>query len=337
MAENTDNTRTQHSKISLILKGAAMGIAEVIPGVSGGTIAFITGIYEDLIDTISGVDQNTVWDILKLRFSTLWESLNGPFLLYLIIGMVGGILTGVFGVTKLLENYPEALWALFFGLIIASIPLMFSQMQNRKLVHAIPFIIAAAIAYVITSISPAAGSTNLAYIFLAGVIAISAFVLPGISGSFILLLMGLYTVVIPTIKSFLESPELSELLLISVFALGCLTGLALFSRIVSAAFKNYHDTTIAIMSGFMFGSLNKIWPWRNPSLILNKETNAFTPIDATNINSFSSSDEHIKIVKETNVLPMDYFSDPCIIYVIAAFVVGIMLVGGLSLMQKSRI
>ncbi len=332
--ENMNKTTTQHSKISLILKGAAMGIAEVIPGVSGGTIAFITGIYQDLIDTISGVDQNTISDVLKLKFSKLWVSLNGPFLLYLIIGMVGGILTGVFGVTKLLENYPEALWALFFGLIVASIPLMFSQMKDKKWLHLMPFIIGAAIAYVITSISPAEGSTNLAYIFLAGVIAISAFVLPGISGSFILLLMGLYTVVIPTIKSFLESPELSELLLIAVFALGCLTGLALFSRIVSAAFKNYHDTTIAIMSGFMFGSLNKIWPWRNPSLILNKDTNAFTPIDATNINNFSTTDEHIKIVKESNVLPMDYFSEPCTVYVVVAFVLGLLLVWGLYSMQK---
>jgi len=337
MEENMSKPRTHHSKISLILKGAAMGIAEVIPGVSGGTIAFITGIYEDLIDTISGVDQNTVWDILKLRFSNVWVSLNGPFLLYLIIGMVGGILAGVFGVTKLLENYPEALWALFFGLIIASIPLMFSQMQNRKWGHAIPFIIGAAIAYLITSISPAAGSTNMAYIFLAGVIAISAFVLPGISGSFILLLMGLYTVVIPTIKAFLESPELSELLLISVFALGCLTGLAFFSRIVSAAFKNYHDITITVMSGFMFGSLNKIWPWRNPTAILNKDTSVISPIDSNNISTFSITDKNIKIVKEINVLPSDYFSDPCTVYVIAAFVVGIMLVGGLYFMQKSRI
>ena len=329
-----NKTTTQHSKISLILKGAAMGIAEVIPGVSGGTIAFITGIYQDLIDTISGVDQNTIWDILKFRISKLWESLNGPFLLYLIIGMVGGILVGVFGVTKLLETYPEVLWALFFGLIVASIPLMFSQMHNKKWGYLIPFIVGALAAYAITSVSPAEGSTHLAYIFLAGTIAISAFVLPGISGSFILLLMGLYTVIIPTIRSFLESPELSELLIIGVFALGCLTGLAVFSRIVSAAFKNYHDTTIAIMSGFMFGSLNKIWPWRNPTSILNKETNVFTTIDATNINSFSSSDEHIKIVKESNVLPADYFSDPCTIYVLLAFIVGIAIVGALSYSQK---
>lgn len=336
MDENMNKTPTQHSKISLILKGAAMGIAEVIPGVSGGTIAFITGIYQDLIDTISGVDQNTISDIIKFRFSKVWTSLNGPFLLYLIIGMVGGIIAGIFGVTKLLDNYPEALWALFFGLIVASIPLMFSQMHKRKWLHLIPFVVGAFIAFLITSVSPAEGSSSLVYIFIAGVIAISAFVLPGVSGSFILLLMGLYTVIIPTIKAFLESPELSELLVIAVFALGCLTGLALFSRIVSAAFKNYHDTTIAVMSGFMFGSLNKIWPWRNPTLILNKETNAFTPIDASNINSFSIADENIKIVKESNVLPMDYFSEPFTLYVIVAFVLGVLLVWALSSFQNKE-
>jgi putative membrane protein len=333
MEESTKMHKGGHSKISLVLKGAAMGIAEVIPGVSGGTIAFITGIYEDLIGSISSVDQHVISDIFKLRIINVWKAINGPFLLNLIIGMILGLLIGIVGVTKLLHSQPEILWALFFGLIVASIPLMLSKIEKKSFINLIPFIVSALAAFLITSISPAEGSTNLLYIFIAGMIAISAFVLPGISGSFILLLMGLYTVVIPTIKSFFESPEFSEFILLGVFAVGCLTGLALFSRVVSAAFKNYHDITIAIMSGFMFGSLNKIWPWRNPTVLLNKTDQSLIPVDADNIQTINILADDIKVIKETNVFPDTYFSDPQTTYVIIAFFVGLAIVGGLGMIQ----
>ena len=336
MDESTSTSKGGFFKISLMLKGAAMGVAEVIPGVSGGTIAFITGIYEDLINSIKSVDQYVISDILKFRISKVWKAVNGPFLLNLIIGMVIGLLAGIVGVTKLLHSEPEILWALFFGLIVGSIPLMFSIIKKKSAFNVIPFIVSAIAAYLITSISPAEGSTNLFYIFIAGIIAISAFVLPGISGSFILLLMGLYTVIIPTIKSFLESPELSEFILLSVFALGCLIGLALFSRLVSAAFKNYHDLTIAIMSGFMFGSLNKIWPWRNPTEILNKSDQSVTLVNDSNISTIDVMADDIKIIDESNVLPEAYFSDPQTTYVIIAFIVGILIVAGLAIVQKKK-
>lgn len=329
-----DENTTNHSKIGLILRGAAMGIAEVIPGVSGGTIAFITGIYQDLIKSVSSVDHTTVVDLFKFRIAKIWNIVNGPFLLYLIIGMVVGVITGVFGVTKLLESSPEILWGLFFGLIVASIPLMFGQMKNRSLMHVIPFIICAGIAYVITSISPAESSSNYLYIFFAGVIAISAFVLPGISGSFILLLMGLYTVIIPTIKSFLESPSTEEFIVLAVFGLGCIVGLAIFSRIVSAAFKNYNDITIAAMTGFMFGSLNKIWPWRNPDIILDKDSGRL--IEGESIQTYLNTDVHdgYKIIQESNVFPNGYHHDPTTVFVVVAFTIGILLIGGMYYMQK---
>lgn len=322
------------SKLGLVLRGMAMGIAEVIPGVSGGTIAFITGIYKSLLDTIKAFDHHALKDLTQFKWEALWKRINGPFILFVISGMVAGILIGVFGVTHLLETYPEALWALFFGLIIASIPMMFSQMDQRKLIHIFPFVIGAAFAYLITSISPAVGSTNYLYIFFAGVVAISALVLPGISGSFILLLLGLYTVIVPTIKTFLESPSLSEFILLAVFGLGCITGLVLFSRIVSKAFEKYHDTTIALMCGFMLGSLNKIWPWRNVTSIMNKENGIVTAIESNQLGDFDLKADNIKIYTETNVLPSDYFSDPQVGLVIAGFVVGILLIATLTLKSK---
>jgi putative membrane protein len=334
MVKYMDENTTNHSKVGLILRGAAMGVAEVIPGVSGGTIAFITGIYQDLIKSVSSVDHTTVADLFRFRISKIWNEINGPFLLYLIIGMVIGVISGVFGVTKLLESSPEILWGFFFGLIVASIPLMFGQMKNRTMVHVIPFLICAIIAYMVTSISPAESSSNYLYIFFAGMIAISAFVLPGISGSFILLLMGLYTVIIPTIKSFLESPSNEEFIILTVFGLGCVAGLAVFSRIVSAAFKNYHDITIAAMTGFMFGSLNKIWPWRNPDILLDKDSGQY--IEGESIQAYLNSATHdgFKIIRESNILPNGYHSDPITGYVIVAFILGLFIVGGMYFIQK---
>lgn len=209
-------------------------------------------------------------------------------------------------------------------------------MKDRNWIHLVPFIIGAVVAYALTSLSPAEGSTNYLYVFFAGVIAISALVLPGISGSFILLLLGLYTIIIPTIKSFLKSPELSEFMMLGVFGLGCLTGLIVFSRIVSAAFEKFHDGTIAIMSGFMLGSLNKIWPWRNPELVLNKDTGAKTIIDANNISSFNASEEAIKILDEANVMPEGYYGNPRVGLVLAAFVIGLILIYLLYLSQSKK-
>jgi len=250
-----------------------------------------------------------------------------------------GALAGIFGISYFLENYPEVLWSLFFGLILASVPLMLTQIKSRSSVVIVLFVLGSVIAYGITSLSPSQGSTNYLYVYIAGAIAISALVLPGISGSFMLLLMGLYTTIIPTMKEFLQSPELSEFILLAVFGLGCLTGLTLFSRLVSAAFEKYHDPTIALMSGFMFGSLNKIWPWRNPQTLLDKETGAFIDVDSSNYGNYDLLSENIKIVKESNVFPSSYFYDARSTMVLLAFLVGLFLIYLLyktDLMSKSN-
>ena len=145
-----------------------------------------------------------------------------------------------------------------------------------------------------------------------------------------LLLLGLYTTIIPTIKEFLKSPELSEFMLLAVFGLGCLTGLILFSRFVSAAFERYQDLTIALLSGFMLGSLNKIWPWRNPVLLLDKETNALLEVNSTNYPEYNLMSENIKVLKEQNVFPSSYFYEARTLLVVAAFIFGLLLIFLLS-------
>jgi len=316
----------EFTKLGLVLRGMAMGIAEVIPGVSGGTIAFITGIYKTLIDTIKAVDPSLIGSALRFRVGEVWQKLNGPFLLWLLVGMLGGILIGVFGVTYLLEAYPEVLWAFFFGLILASIPYMLSQLKSRNASVVIFFLVGAIIAYGITSLTPTQGSLNYAYIFMAGAIAISALVLPGISGSFMLLIMGLYTTIIPMLKSFLTSPNISDFMLLAVFGLGCLTGLVVFSRVISAAFEKYYNPTIALLSGFMLGSLNKIWPWRNPSQLLDKDSGTFISVNGESINNYDLKSETIKIVQESNVMPSEYFYDDRLPFVVVAFVFGLVAV-----------
>ncbi len=320
------------SKLGLVCRGMAMGIAEVIPGVSGGTIAFITGIYKTLIDSIKAVDKEFLTAVTKFRFREAWALINGPFLLWLIIGMATGVIVGVFGVSYVLEAYPEILWSLFFGLILASVPYMLSKLERRSLSSIVLLIVGALIAYGITTIPPSEGSTSLVYLFFGGVIAISALVLPGISGSFILLLMGLYTTVIPTIKSFLESQQLDDFIMLAVFGMGCITGLLVFSRIVSAAFEKYHDATLALLSGFMLGSLNKIWPWRNPTRILNKDTGNILDIGPDRISNFVNQ-EGIKILSEQSVFPANYYTEPQALLCHIAFFIGLIIIFFLSRIQ----
>lgn len=293
------------SNLALALKGMAMGIAEVIPGVSGGTIAFITGIYEQLINTIKtvlGPDWIVAWR--KNGIKDAWKTANGNFILFLMIGMAFGVITGVFGVTFLLENYPVLLWAFFFGLIIASAIYIGQQVNGWGLAEIIGLIAGTIIAYVITIASPAQGTEALWFIFIAGLIAISALILPGISGSFILLLMGMYTIIIPTVKDALKTFAFDKLLVVGVFGLGCLVGLATFSRLLSWTFKHYKNPTLAVLTGFMLGSLNKIWPWRN--------------ILETRVNS---KGEVVPFL-EKSVTPGQFDGEPMIVGVIILMILG---------------
>lgn len=309
-----------------------MGIAEVIPGVSGGTIAFITGIYEDLLMSIKAVDA----DLIRMFFTGKWkacfEKLNGLFLLFLFAGMLLGVVFGIFVVSYFLEFYPEPLWGFFFGLIAASVIYIGRQVQKINLLNVILFIVAAIGTYYITTITPSEGSEFLPLVFLSGAIAICALILPGISGSFILLLLGMYSIIIPNLKSLLSTPNSHSLMIVGVFILGCLTGLMLFSRILTYSFKSHKDLTLSAMTGIMLGSLNKIWPWRNPLSVLDKDTGSI--IDGPALALINTNADHIKIIAEQNVLPAQYSADPMTMITIMALCAGVVFVLGFLFVEK---
>lgn len=302
----------------ILLRGAAMGIAEVIPGVSGGTIAFITGIYARLLSAIRNFDLRLLKLLGSWQFQKAISHIDGAFLLVLVTGMVFGVIGGIFGVTYILETRPDILWGFFFGLILASVWAIGREVSNWDLRIVLLFIGGASLAFFITLLYPLSGSENLLYVFLSGCLAICALILPGISGSFILLLLGMYTVVIPTVKNILIEAKVDDVILIAVFAAGCLAGLLSFSKLLSWLFNNFMHPTLATMTGFMLGSLPKIWPWRNPALWMDEQGLIHEGIPQL--------EEGVRVIRENIVLPADYYRDTTFWQVIIAALLGIVLV-----------
>ncbi|HEX5167531.1 MAG TPA: DUF368 domain-containing protein [Cyclobacteriaceae bacterium] len=241
--------------ILLYLKGLCMGGADVIPGVSGGTIAFITGIYGELLHSIKSIDLEAVRLIRALKLADFWKAINGNFLLAVLAGIVTSIVSLARLMTYLLYHYPIQIWSFFFGLILISSPLILRQVKKWRISIALSFIVGVAAAYFITILSPTQTPEALWFIFIAGCIAICAMILPGISGAFILLLLGKYEFIITALNE-LNIP------VILVFVLGCIIGLLSFSHLLTWILDHYHDLTIALLAGFMIGSLNKVWPWK---------------------------------------------------------------------------
>jgi putative membrane protein len=242
-------------RIALFLKGMGMGAADVIPGVSGGTIAFITGIYEELIDSIKNVHPRLLGIWKNDGFGAFWKALNGNFLLVLFLGIGTSLLTLAHVVSYLLDTYPTYVWSFFFGLILASAWVVGKRVVEWKWNRFLFIAIGIAIAVWITLTTPAQTPETLWFIFLSGMLAICAMILPGISGSFILLLLSKYEYIIQAIKDL-------DLKIIAVFGAGAVIGITSFSRLLSWMFKRYHDLTVALLSGFMIGSLLKVWPYK---------------------------------------------------------------------------
>ncbi len=231
-----------------------MGIAEIIPGVSGGTIAFITGIYEELINSIKSINTNTLKLLVTFKFSAFWKAVNGTFLITLIFGMLTSILVLSRFIVYLLDDHPFKIWGFFFGLIIASGILIFYQIQKIGIAVLLSFVIGLSIASYIALQAPSITPNTNFFIFLSGAIAISAMILPGISGSFILVFLSKYEFILKALNSF-------DTAVISIFLAGCIVGLVTFSRVFSYLFKKYSDVVISVLIGFLGGSLFKIWPF----------------------------------------------------------------------------
>ena len=232
-----------------------MRAADVVPGVSGGTIAFISGIYEELIDSISKVNLKTLGLWKKEGFSAMWSEVNGNFLLSLIVGIGMSIVSLARVIRYLLETQPILIWSFFFGLVLASIIYVAKQIYRWNIGTVLLMISGAVIAYFITTLSPQEAQYSYWYVFLSGALAICAMILPGISGSFILLLLGMYKPVLDAIND-------KELGLLIILMLGAVTGLLSFSKLLKWLFDNFENLTLAVLTGFIVGSLNKIWPWK---------------------------------------------------------------------------
>ena len=243
----------------LFLKGIAMGVANVIPGVSGGTIALITGIYEDLINSLKSFDKIALKHLLKFRITEFINHTN----LFFLIAVFGGSIVSVFSIANLFKflfnNYPLYIWAFFFGLILISIFFVGKRIRTWDKSSVISLIIGTIVAVLFSNISPLNENDNLLFIFFCGVIGVSGMMLPGLSGSFILILLGNYELLL--IKAVTDL----NLIILSIFFLGSLFGVLFFSHILSWLLKKYKDQTLATLTGFIAGSLTLIWPWQEIS------------------------------------------------------------------------
>ena len=280
----------------LTLKGMAMGAADVVPGVSGGTIAFIVGIYDELINSIKSINGES----LKLFFTGKWiafcKQINAAFLFSIILGIGISIFSLAKVITWLLTDHPVLVWAFFFGLVLASTWFVSKDIKEWNWKTILAFIVGAAVAYYITVATPAETPTNLLFIFLCGAIAICAMILPGISGSFILVLLGKYFFIMEAVKTF-------NIKIILVFAAGALIGITTFSRLLSFALKLFRNITLSVLTGFMLGSLNKVWPW--------KET----------VQTYVDSHGVVKPLVETNILPNVYVWEAAVLMVVGFLLV----------------
>ncbi|WP_303317493.1 DUF368 domain-containing protein [Flavivirga abyssicola] len=266
------------------LKGLAMGAADAVPGVSGGTIAFISGIYEELISSISNINISLFKTLFSKGLKAFWEQLNGNFLLALATGIIISFVSFMKLAKYLLENHPILIWSFFFGLIVASIYFVGKQISKWNASVIIALIVGAGIAFYITRLPALTTSESALYLFLAGAIAICAMILPGISGSFILIILGAYK----TLSDAIHDIDIKKIL---VFVSGALVGLLSFSHILKWLFKHYHNITLALLTGFIFGSLNKVWPWKKTLTWHTNSKGIKTPVLQESISPFSFDGE----------------------------------------------
>ncbi|MFA5298681.1 MAG: DUF368 domain-containing protein [Lutibacter sp.] len=238
------------------LKGIAMGAADVVPGVSGGTIAFISGIYEELLASISSINITNLKLLKNQGIKAAWKAINGNFFVALLTGIFISIISLAKLISWLLENKPILVWSFFFGLVLASILFVGKQLTKWNATTIILLIVGAFIAYFITTLQPAVSeSSSLIFYFFAGALAICAMILPGISGSFILVLLGAY-------KPVLDAIHNRNIQLLGVVAFGAVVGILSFSKVLRWLFDHHKNYTLAVLTGFILGSLNKIWPWK---------------------------------------------------------------------------
>jgi len=290
---------------AVFLRGMAMGAADIVPGVSGGTIAFITGIYFRLLEAISAIPQAVARHLIRGRLREFWRACDGTFLLCLLAGILGSIVTLASAISYTLAEYPILIWSFFFGLIVASVWHVGRQVRRYQPLLFLPLAVGTVFAWWVSSLAGSPLSPSMPVFFGAGALAICAMILPGISGSFILVILGMYAPVLEAIRSL-------DIAVLGIFSLGCLLGLLSVARVITWAFHRYHDLVLALLTGFMIGALNKVWPW--------KETLSWR---------INSAGERVP-VNEASVSPMSYAEitgqDAHLVLAITCAVAGLLLV-----------
>lgn len=298
--------RTLKDYFIIALKGVAMGAADAVPGVSGGTIAFISGIYEELITSISNVNLSLFKTLKQDGIKAFWEYANGNFILALLTGIIISFVSFMRLAKYLIEQHPVLIWSFFFGLIVVSIYFVGKQITKWNAGTIVALIIGVISAYYITSLPLLATNNNPWFLFIAGAIAICAMILPGISGSFILLILGAYKALSNAMHDF-------DFKKIAIFAAGAIIGLLSFSRLLKWLFKNYHNTTLALLTGFILGSLNKMWPWKQTVSVMHDDTGKIVPFESISelgtLSVFQQNTkdfESYKTVLEESISPFIY-------------------------------
>lgn len=239
----------------LTLKGMGMGAADVVPGVSGGTIAFIVGIYDELINSIKSINGENLKLLFSGNLKAFWQYIHANFLFSILLGIGISVFSLAKVITWLLVAHPVLVWSFFFGLVLASTWFVSKDIKEWNWKTIAGFVAGAIIAFYITIATPAETSAEWWFIFICGAIAICAMILPGISGSFILVLLGKYFFIMEAVKTL-------NIKVMLIFAAGAFIGITTFSRVLSYALKNFRNITLAVLTGFMLGSLNKVWPWK---------------------------------------------------------------------------
>jgi putative membrane protein len=299
--EETKKKRSLLDYFWISARGFAMGAADVVPGVSGGTMAFILGIYDELLDAIHSVDMNFIRRILTLKWKEAFAEFPWKFLLALALGIAAAVLTLANALHWALENKPVFIWSFFFGLIIASIVAVRKRVKNWNVINILAGLLAAVGAYILVGLTPSETPHTPILLFLSGAFAICAMILPGISGAFILVLLGKYRFVLEAVKNF-------ELLTIALVGAGAVIGLVLFVRLLRWMLNKNHDLVVSVLMGFMLGSLRKVWPWKELEPLSDtfiKETN-FIPA-AFNGEVFTAI--LLMVVGIALVLAMEYFAN----------------------------
>lgn len=277
-----------------------MGAADVVPGVSGGTIAFISGIYEELITSINHINLSLFQKFKEGGVKAAWNALNGNFLLALFTGIFISLFSLATAVSWLLKNEPILLWSFFFGLVTASIFFVGKAIEKWNIATIAMLLLGTSIAFFITTLPPNENIDSLLYLFLSGAIAVCAMILPGISGAFILILLGSY-------RTILEAVHEKDMKIVATVALGAIFGLLSFSRLLKWMFKNYKNATLAILTGFILGSLPKIWPWKK---VLKTKTFG----------------EKIITINEKNISPFTFEGDNQLLFAIILAAIGFSLI-----------